>query len=264
MQKIQNRVCKIKNKHEMKGTILTLIMSLPLLLYGQQSPVSGGGDAAGSGGTVSYSIGQVAYMSKGVGPSLNEGVQQPFEVTNLPIELLYFNAKAIDNKEVQLTWETITELNNDYFTVERSANGTDWEYVGKVSGSGTTTENRLYELMDDDPYFGDSYYRLKQTDYDGTYAYSETRTVYLSRNIELSIYPNPTPGALTIEVESSSKEDLLLTYELISLRGEVLMEGVLEFPYHTMDLSKLSEGAYWLKAKAGDAAIVSKRIIKIK
>ena len=248
----------------MKGRLLTLIMSLPLLLYAQQSPVVGGGDATGGGGTVSFSIGQIDYTAKGAGPTASEGVQQAFEVTNLPVELLYFEAKAVDNSEVELTWETATELNNDYFTVERSVSGTDWEYVGKVNGAGTSTDRRSYKLLDDEPYFGTSYYRLKQTDYDGTYAYSETRSVYLKNSISLSIHPNPTKGTLTIQVEMEDGNDISMTYEIIGVKGQILMEGTLTSPTNLMDLSSLSGGVYYLRVRAENADTISKRIIKIK
>ena len=116
--------------------ILTLFMIMPLLLYGQQAVLGGGGEATGSGGTVSYSIGQIAYTSKGAGGTVSEGVQQAFEVTNLHIELLYFEAELLKTREVELSWETATELNNDYFTVERSISGTTyWEFPWQIGRS---------------------------------------------------------------------------------------------------------------------------------
>lgn len=249
----------------MKRMTLTLFMIMPLLLYGQQAVLGGGGEATGSGGTVSYSIGQIAYTSKGAGGTVSEGVQQAFEVTNLPIELLYFEAELLKTREVELSWETATELNNDYFTVERSISGTTyWEYVGKVSGSGTTTERHSYELLDDAPYLGKSYYRLKQTDYDGAYSYSETRAVYLEKRLELSIYPNPTYGKLTIGIEMSAGDEVSLAYELFGPMGKIVKEGVLNASLNRLDISSLPIGVYWLRVGDEESKKISERIIKIK
>jgi hypothetical protein len=249
----------------MKRMILTLFMIMPLFLYGQQVVLGGGGEATGSGGTVSYSIGQIAYTSKGAGGTVSEGVQQAFEVTNLPIELLYFEAELLKTREVELSWETATELNNDYFTVERSISGTTyWEYVGKVSGSGTTTKRHSYELLDDAPYLGKSYYRLKQTDYDGAYSYSETRAVYLEKRLELSLYPNPTYGKLTIGIEMSAGDEVSLAYELFGPSGKMVKEGMLDAALNTLDISSLPIGVYWLRVGDEESKKISERIIKIK
>src|SRR5690606_16141183 len=88
----------------------------------------------------------------------------------LPVQLLDFNARAEDS-EVHLTWTTLTEINNDYFTIERSADGKDWEELVAVPGSGNTNTVRRYSWDDRKPLLGRSYYRLKQTDFDGTFTY---------------------------------------------------------------------------------------------
>lgn len=85
----------------------------------------------------------------------------------LPIDLIGFEAVQ-DNEVVNITWSTATEINNDFFTLERSVDGTNFEEIGSVSGAGTTNEVQEYSFADLDPAQGTSYYRLKQTDYDGT------------------------------------------------------------------------------------------------
>jgi hypothetical protein len=99
------------------------------------------------------------------------GLTQP-----LPVSLLYFDALAVDNK-VKTRWATASETNNDYFTVERSANALDFMPVGVVNGSGQSNTLLQYSFTDADPLPGLSYYRLKQTDFDGSVTYSEIRPV---------------------------------------------------------------------------------------
>ncbi len=99
--------------------------------------------------------------------------------TNLPIELVSFDATA-QVSSVALAWVTASELNNDYFTVERSADGMNWSTVLKVDGAGTTNQRSSYNAEDTRPLEGLSYYRLKQTDYDGKFTYSPIKSVFMN------------------------------------------------------------------------------------
>jgi hypothetical protein len=90
----------------------------------------------------------------------------------LPIDLLSFTAKYQDGK-VLLNWATGSEINNDYFTLERSRDAVSAEIIGFVEGAGNSSHTLHYQFIDHDPLPGISYYRLKQTDYDGSFEYSQ-------------------------------------------------------------------------------------------
>jgi Secretion system C-terminal sorting domain len=115
----------------------------------------------------------------------------------LPIELISFNAKVIEN-EVELDWSTATEMNNDFFTIERSQSGEEWENIIEVKGAGNSTQTLHYNTKDTQPLFGVSYYRLKQTDYDGKYSYSSIKRVELELTYQLKAFPNPNTGIFKI------------------------------------------------------------------
>ncbi|MBK9047972.1 MAG: hypothetical protein IPL74_15250 [Bacteroidetes bacterium] len=102
------------------------------------------------------------------------------QVSPLPIELLSFNAKPVDNKDVRCDWVTASEIDNDYFTIERSKNGIDFETAGITDGAGNSNYQLSYAFTDTEPYRGLSYYRLKQTDFDGRSSYSEIVAVMLT------------------------------------------------------------------------------------
>jgi hypothetical protein len=114
--------------------------------------------------------------------------------TPLPIELVFFDATLQEDQKVYLKWETVTETNNDYFTVTRSADGQSFESIGQVNGQGNSNQSVKYQLTDDTPLMGKSYYVLKQTDYDGTSSSSEIRLINNSNltRPQAEIYPNPT------------------------------------------------------------------------
>lgn len=119
----------------------------------------------------------------------------------LPIELTYFEAELI-NEEVQLSWETVTEINNDYFIVERSVDAENWEYIGEVKGAGNSVENIQYNLIDEKPLKGTSYYRLKQTDFDFNHTYSNIEVIENNTaNYSITAYPNPTKQNIKIDFD---------------------------------------------------------------
>jgi hypothetical protein len=172
--------------------------------------------------------------------------------TPLPVELLNFNASLSEQKTVELNWITTTELNNDFFTIERSNNGINWEPIKEIDGAGNSSSLLSYSTIDQDPYFGISFYRLKQTDFDGQYEYSQIRSVKLERlaNSQIEIYPNPTNNKIILIGNTSELEDIKIfnclgqdvtTYITITKSNE--KESVV------IDMAKLTIGMYYVKTK---------------
>jgi hypothetical protein len=126
--------------------------------------------ACPNGYTLSGMTGFSAFTINGASPSN----------TALPVELLFFTAQVNQQNIVVLNWATASELNNDFYTVERSLDGLSWELVDIVNGSGTTPLRNDYSTRDLRPYSGLSYYRLKQTDFDGTFEYSNIVSVFVN------------------------------------------------------------------------------------
>jgi hypothetical protein len=94
----------------------------------------------------------------------------------LPINLLSFSAQNCDN-QICLSWTTLTESNNDYFSIEKTKDDISYEQVGIIKGSGNSSSIRHYSFKDEKPYDGISYYRLKQTDFNGDFVYFALREV---------------------------------------------------------------------------------------
>lgn len=117
----------------------------------------------------------------------------------LPIELLSFDAKRVEDK-VQLDWVTLTEINNDYFEVLKLDESGTFVRIATVKGAGNSTQSNQYRTFDLNPYNGDNYYRLKQVDFDGTFAYTKIRLVKFDNSpndasaVELKLLPNPNNG----------------------------------------------------------------------
>ena len=169
----------------------------------------------------------------------------------LPIELISFDAIKSETK-VKVTWITATEINNDYFEVERSADGKSFEVISTVKGAGNSSETLFYMTYDDFPQIGDNYYRLKQVDYDGKYAYSKVKVVSFKEWSKFELYPNPTSGSeLFLTIKSNQFEKF--NYSIQTARGLLVLEGEFsttnesrEFTYEILNQQKLASGVYFL------------------
>jgi len=174
------------------------------------------------------------------------------EAVALPVELTYFDAKPVDNRYVQLNWQTASEYNNEYFTVERSkSNAAVWEEVGRVGSKGASNNIQTYRTQDLDPHSGISYYRLKQTDLDGQYTYSQIVAVRfdLRPTAPVQLFPNPTRELLTITGGQSVLEGI----QFFDLLGNEVSNQIRYIGQGndvlTVDLSNLPVGMYVVKTQ---------------
>lgn len=128
--------------------------------------------------------------------SLLTGSIGPF----LPVEFLEFKVSNINDEIARLNWTTATEINNDFFTIQRSEDGINFEDLGNVQGAGNSNNIIKYEFDDKEPLIGVSYYRIKQTDFDGSIDYSDIKSVVFNKTNEIILYPNPSNlGYINIE-----------------------------------------------------------------
>lgn len=165
--------------------------------------------------------------------------------STLPIEMVSFKAKQ-ENDAVVLSWITATEVNNDYFTVERSIDGTLFDFVANVKGAGNSNQIQIYSYTDRSNNLGGVYFRIKQTDYDGKYSYSET--VYVPESIQktelVAVYPNPSETN-QITINATSPDSYNLT--ILTLSGQVLQNQ--DLTSSQISLPELSKGLYLLQFK---------------
>ncbi len=122
----------------------------------------------------------------------------------LPIQLLTFDARLSPEGTVDLSWSTAMEVNNKLFTVEKSQDGIAYTAVAEVPGAGNSTEVRDYSAVDENPYTGTSYYRLRQTNDDGQSTYSRIVVINVPDNTTLRLYPNPVRTNLLLTFTSRS------------------------------------------------------------
>jgi hypothetical protein len=177
--------------------------------------------------------------------------------TPLPIELLSNEANCLAGSVV-FKWSTASETNNDFFTIERSGDGLNFEAIGTVPAAGNNTSVLNYSFTDYSPYSQMTYYRLKQTDYNGESETFPMVSVMCSgqATADFSLFPNPSTGIFSVSgVEANS------SFSIINVIGEQLMNGQTINDKTQIDLSNFANGIYFIEIN-NNKIKQTKKIIK--
>jgi hypothetical protein len=142
----------------------------------------------------------------------------------LPIELLSFNA-VCEGNIVSLNWTTATETNNDYFTVERSKDAQTWETVTMIPGAGNSNTTLYYNSTDNQPYPDYTYYRLKQTDYNGAFTYSNVVIAGCGNETPFNFISVSNSQGGGIDFSFTANQGESYTYALYDLQGKLLIDN---------------------------------------
>jgi hypothetical protein len=177
-------------------------------------------------------------------------------INPLPVELMTFTGERKNGTAV-LSWVTATEVNNQKFIIERSGDLSDWQIIGEVAGAGNSVSINNYSFTDYTPLAGKVYYRLRQVDINGTFAYSNVVAVQIAGH-SISITPNPFDDALTIITKVSGNMDVSIRDVL----GRLLYHDNQETNNGMLSISPdLSSGIYLITIQT-EAFIEQQKVIK--
>lgn len=170
----------------------------------------------------------------------------------LPVELIRFEGSS-NQCTIELLWETASELNNDYYSVQRSTNALEWEEIAQVKGSGNSNVPVKYSFVDESAVSGTNYYRLKQVDYSGDVEYHKVISVQSKScgHQSIRIYPNPANQILNLIVNTKSSENLRA--HIVDVTGKIIksIDQKLESTQQ-VDISSIPNGTYFLKIEGAD------------
>ncbi len=174
--------------------------------------------------------------------------------TALPVEFLVFKGEYRE-KANELEWTTLSELNNDYFVVQHSMDGVNFEAIGTENGRGTSNTLTDYRFSHQNPSRGVHYYRLKQFDFDARFDYSDVISINVQGEEELALYPNPAQDQLTI-----------VNGQGVAFISNVLGQSVRQFSIaenqQTIQIDDLQDGHYFLRIFRANGEIVVKKFVK--
>lgn len=173
----------------------------------------------------------------------------------LPIQLINFDAKINSKRMVDIYWSTASEKNNDFFTIERSQNGEEFEEIQIIKGAVDTDVKNDYHVVDENPLNGTSYYRLKQTDIDGKVSYSSFASIdfYKSQKFDFKLFPNPSPEQSNPQLSFVGSADGKVFVTIRDISGKIMSEKDLALDADGKALVELNhsfnKGIYFVEAK---------------
>lgn len=169
----------------------------------------------------------------------------------LPVVLSGFDVKK-ENRSAFVFWETSAEINNKGFELQKSADGVRWEEIAWIDGQGTTYTAQFYSHIDNDPFFGPNYYRLRQLDFDGAENYSPVRVITFNADGEKAlVYPNPVIDELFINLPEDIEGEV--RFEVLDVLRRVVLTESLDVDqdrFQSIDVSLLTPGSYYLKVRS--------------
>jgi len=177
-------------------------------------------------------------------------------IVPLPVELVDF--KAVSNgSEVNLSWSTLSERENDFFVVERSYDGAQWTSFEMVQGAGNSNVIRHYEVVDQTPNGSVVYYRLKQFDFDGSVVVSDPISLVREGVVDARLYPNPAGNLLQV-----SSTESIMSIDIVSPTGALAMK-IEQINGNTIDLNteSLPNGVYFVSINTANETIVKRLVI---
>ena len=193
-------------------------------------------------------------------PDAVRGIASPGNPTVLPVELTAFTA-TLRNAKVSLAWSTASEKNSKGFEVQRSQNGKDFATLQFVAGQGTTSSTTNYAAVDAQPFGGTSYYRLKQVDHDGTFAYSPV-AVIINGSVpasEVSLYPNPAQDVVTVALGQLPAAGARVT--VADMMGRVVLSDQLSVNGE-LSVARLQAGTYIVTVETTGGQKISRKLVK--
>lgn len=186
----------------------------------------------------------------------------------MPVSLISFAAAPVP-QGITVTWSTVSETNNDYFTLEHSSDGTVYAAIDNIDGAGNSHKVLHYTWLDENPFVGINYYRLSQTDFDGTQKIFDPISITTDdMPFELSVvnvYPNPFTGEFSITYNSENNS--VTKMEIRNAQGKLVYSEQLKSSsginrYNFNNKANLSKGIYFVMLAQGKSKTDAKRIVK--
>lgn len=160
-----------------------------------------------------------------------------------PVEMTYFDARALRSVGIELSWRTESELNNEGFEIQRaSASALDWEVIGFVNGQGTTFVPQEYQFVDEDPLDGINYYRMRQIDFNGDFTYSDVEAIDHGGETPVAVWPTWAKDFLFVKVVDDLELPDIYQVEIFDMVGKKVLHHNHESS--VIEISSLPAGQY--------------------
>lgn len=175
----------------------------------------------------------------------------------LPVELIDFSVSP-ENEDHVISWTTASEVNSHYFEVERSYNGSDFETIRQLSAAGSSSEPLYYQFIDEKVKAGQYLYRLKMVDLDGSFEYSEIKSIHKKdKYTNIALTPNPTKGILSMNTSSNQNMDV----QFFNIMGQEVYSVINHDSQQEINIEHLEKGIYFVSIAVGEDIYTEKMIL---
>lgn len=211
-----------------------------------------------NGGTLYIAVSP--YFTGSIGTYLLQ--IQISRTSTLPVTYTMFNA-TLKDKTVHLDWHTSTEINSDYFSIERSLDSREFREIGKVKAAFNSSGLKDYRFIDSTPMTGRNYYRIKQVDFDGKFSFSEIKSISISSmSLVYSIVPNPAKNFITLSFDKPQRQyNIIIT----DMQGKIVHvinnPSAIYMTQHKIDLSNIPNGIYLVSVMTNNGNYTQKLLI---
>ncbi|MDC1188891.1 T9SS type A sorting domain-containing protein [Flavobacteriales bacterium] len=185
-------------------------------------------------------------------------------VNPLPVELIYFKPEC-EEKTITIQWTTASEINNDYFVIQKSLDGATWTAVDSIDGAGNSFTEQNYSYQINNHLHEITYFRLKQVDFDNTTDYSDVMPCTCEGLEIIGVYPNPSDGEVNYIVQSAQAGTLTLT--ITDARGRLVNSNqfeIVEGQNFLKNIIQAEMGKYFISVQMSDGKLYDYGVIMIK
>jgi hypothetical protein len=186
---------------------------------------------------------------------------------SLPVEWLDFTAEKLQDDRIRLNWQTATEVNNDYFEVQRSVDGELFESIGKVDGAGTTTSMSDYEFFDNNYPSSRLFYRVKQVDLSGEVSFSSIASVEFGEgdNVSFFVYPGLVMDETELNAELVGEITERYDFVIVDQLGKTIYTAQIDNnnPRLKIPVDHLADGIYYYRLTKGLDEVKHGRFMKV-
>ncbi|MEM1356980.1 MAG: T9SS type A sorting domain-containing protein [Bacteroidota bacterium] len=219
------------------------------------------------GTPITYQGGAQAGFPPSGGDCVNDLLTFPNQIDPpknvLPVEFAHFRGQYNGN-QVALSWMTYTETANEFFSIERSSDGVSFYAIGQIAGAGTSTEVLDYSFLDKEPEQGINYYRLRQTDFDGSSSISDIVIIEVDGLSEASarLTPNPASGSFVLSLNSGWKADQVDAQVFDGAGRSVMSWAQATGSSQSISLGKLPAGLYQVRLQSADQVKTQRLVVR--
>ncbi len=185
-----------------------------------------------------------------------------FPISVLPVSWQSISVSLQSNNSVSINWVVDQQINSKDYTIEHSADGQTWSDIGTIESTGNTTSAQAYSFNDINPFSGSTYYRIRQTDFDGKTNFSLIKTITINATNQVAIWPNPATEIVNIQKEAAAGNNNFMA-EIFNQSGQKVSGTLLHGGVNPVNIAALPAGYYIVHIGLSNGKSYNQKLVKL-